>query len=208
MRHGIEKTHKKLQMCLFTIKTLLTRGNNTECVKALHGERRTKPIFVSQLALPPDWAAPLRETSHRKSAASLHTAGHINVQMYARNFEKSQNYWAKWGSCSQIVGIMNNYHTVYGTFLNFLQNNDFSGLIEKNPNVVWSYCFPVTVGRIYLRPIFLFWRRRHWRCVFSLYTWQFSSTRTLMLKHNILAVGKKKTCESQSEESFLKDACG
>lgn len=60
-------TKHKLQMCLFTIKTQLTRGNNTECVKALHGERRTKPIFVSQLALPPDWAAPLCETSHRKT---------------------------------------------------------------------------------------------------------------------------------------------
>lgn len=62
--------HNKLQMCLFTIQTQLTRGNNTECVKALHGERRTKPIFVSQLALPPDWAAPLCETSHRKTLPS------------------------------------------------------------------------------------------------------------------------------------------
>lgn len=65
--YKVPHTKHKLQMCLFTIKTQLTRGNNTECVKALHGERRTKPIFVSQLALPPDWAAPLCETSHRKT---------------------------------------------------------------------------------------------------------------------------------------------
>lgn len=29
-------------------------------------KRRAKPIFVSQLALPPDWAAPPCEKSHRK----------------------------------------------------------------------------------------------------------------------------------------------
>lgn len=50
---------------LFTVKTPLRRGDAAECVKALRGERRTKPIFVSQLALAPDWAAPLCETSHR-----------------------------------------------------------------------------------------------------------------------------------------------
>lgn len=62
------RTHAQAaQRCLFTITTPLTRGNNAECVKALRGERRTKPIFVSQLALPPDWAAPLCETSHRKT---------------------------------------------------------------------------------------------------------------------------------------------
>lgn len=61
-----QHTHAS-QRCLFTTTTPLTRGNNAECVKALHGERRTKPIFVSQLALPPDWAAPLCETSHRKT---------------------------------------------------------------------------------------------------------------------------------------------
>lgn len=119
-----ENTHTHLhthapQRCLFTITTPLTRGNNAECVKVLHSERRTKPIFVSQLALPPDWAAPLWETSHRKTQPSPHTTGHINVQMYARNFQKSQNYWAKWGSCTQIVGIMNNYCTFSGTFLIF-----------------------------------------------------------------------------------------
>lgn len=131
---GREHTHLHThapQRCLFTITTPLTRGNNAECVKVLHSERRTKPIFVSQLALPPDWAAPLWETSHRKTQPSPHTTGHINVQMYARNFQKSQNYWAKWGSCTQIVGIMNNYCTFSGTFLIF-----FPFLTETMTSVV------------------------------------------------------------------------
>lgn len=152
-------------MCLFTIQTQLTRGNNTECVKALHGERRTKPIFVSQLALPPDWAAPLCETSHRKTLPSWIQQATLMCKCMQGKFQKSQNYWAKWGSCTQIVGIMNNYHMFYRTFLNFLWNNDFSGLIEKNLNVVWSYCFPVIGGRRYLKPIFIVCMRRHWRSV-------------------------------------------
>lgn len=61
------RIHTRAQSCLFTITTPPTRCNNAECVKALHSESRTKPIFVSQLALPPDWAAPLCETSHRKT---------------------------------------------------------------------------------------------------------------------------------------------
>lgn len=157
-----KRTHTHLhthapQRCLFTITTPLTRGNNAECVKVLHSERRTKPIFVSQLALPPDWAAPLWETSHRKTQPSPHTTGHINVQMYARNFQKSQNYWAKWGSCTQIVGIMNNYCTFSGTFLIFFflfdRNNDFSGLIEENPNAVWSCCVFVARCRSYQQTV-------------------------------------------------------
>lgn len=77
------------QTCLFTMKTQLTRGNGAECVAARCGERRTKPIFVSQLALPPDWAVPLCKTSHRKELPLLHTTGpHINVQMYARKISE------------------------------------------------------------------------------------------------------------------------
>lgn len=64
-------------------------ATDAECVEARRGERRTKPIFVSQLALPPDWAAPLCKTSHRKELPLLHTTGpHINVQMYARKFSE------------------------------------------------------------------------------------------------------------------------
>lgn len=77
---------------VFTIKTQLTRGNNTECVKALHGERRTKPIFVSQLALPPDWAAPLRETSHRKTLPFCIQQATLMCKCMQEHFRKSQNY--------------------------------------------------------------------------------------------------------------------
>lgn len=77
------------QARLFTMKTQLTRGNDAECVKARRGERRTKPIFVSQLALPPAWAVPLCKTSHRKALPLPRTTGpRINVQMYARKFSE------------------------------------------------------------------------------------------------------------------------
>lgn len=95
-------------------------------LKRSTAKKRTKPIFVSagpasRLGCTTVWDIT------QEDAAFLHTTGHINVQMYARKFQKSQNYWAKWGSYTQIVGIMNNYHTFYGTFLNFLRNNDFNG---------------------------------------------------------------------------------
>lgn len=76
-----------------------------------------------------------------KRTLSLHTTSRINVQMYARKFQKSQNYWAKWGSGTQIVGIMNNYCILW----NFPQFPVKQWLQwfnwEKNPEVVWSYCF-------------------------------------------------------------------
>lgn len=77
------------QARLFTMKTQLTRGNDAECVQARRGERRTKPIFVSQLALPPAWAVPLCKTSHGKALPLPRTTGpRINVQMYARKFSE------------------------------------------------------------------------------------------------------------------------
>lgn len=105
----LPQTELKVQMCLFTIKTQLTRGNNAECVKALRGEQRTKPIFVSQLALPPDWAAPLCATSHRKALPLCIQQATLMCKCMQENFRKAKNYWAKWGSGTQIVGIMNNY---------------------------------------------------------------------------------------------------
>lgn len=75
------------QRCLFTP---LTRGNNTECVKALHSERRTKPIFVSQLALPPDWAAPLCETSQRKTLPLHMQQATLMCKCMQGNFRKAE----------------------------------------------------------------------------------------------------------------------
>lgn len=77
-------------MCLFTIKTQLTRGNNAECVKALRGEQRTKPIFVSQLALPPDWAAPLCATSHRKALPLCIQQATLMCKCMQENFRKAK----------------------------------------------------------------------------------------------------------------------
>lgn len=137
-----------LQRCLFTP---LTRGNNTECVKALHGEKENK----TNLCVSAGPASRLGRTTvwdiTQENAPSLRIQqATLMCKCMQEKFQKSRNYWAKWGSCTQIVGIMNNYRTFYGTFLNFLWNNDFSGLIEENPNVVWSYCSPVARGRSYL----------------------------------------------------------
>lgn len=122
-------------MCLFAIKTQLTRGNNAECVKALRGERRTKPIFVSQLALPPNWAAPLCATSHRKTFPLCIQQATLMCKCMQENFRK-----AKITEPNEVAGLKLSglwiITAFYGTFLNFLWNNDFSGLIEKK-NQKW-----------------------------------------------------------------------
>lgn len=68
----------------------LTRGNNAECVKALYSKKRTKPIFVSQLALPPDWAAPLCETSHRKTLPLCIQQATLMCKCMQENFRKDK----------------------------------------------------------------------------------------------------------------------
>lgn len=117
-------------MCLFTIKTQLTRGNNAECVKALCGEQRTKPIFVSQLALPPDWAAPLCATSHRKTFPLCIQQAALMCKCMQENFRKARITEPNEVAALKLSGLWI-ITAFYGTFLNFLWNNDFSGLIEK-----------------------------------------------------------------------------
>lgn len=144
------RTHAQAaQRCLFTITTPLTRGNNAECVKALRGERRTKPIFVSQLALPPDWAAPLCETSHRKTFPLRTQRATLMCKCMQENFRKAEITEPNEVAALKLLGLWIITTRFSGTFLSFLGNNDFSGLIEENPNVGWSYCFPVAGGRSY-----------------------------------------------------------
>lgn len=136
-------------MCLFAIKTQLTRGNNAECVKALRGERRTKPIFVSQLALPPNWAAPLCATSHRKTLPLCIQQATLMCKCMQENFRK-----AKITEPNEVAGLKLSglwiITAFYGTFLNFLWNNDFSGLIEKKTKSGGKLLFPLTLWWSYL----------------------------------------------------------
>ena len=151
--HRWQRTHThtksmcmhKPQRCLFTITTPLTRGNNAECVKTHRGERRTKPIFVSQLALPPDWAAAPRETSHRKTLPLRTQQATLMCKCMQEIFRKAEITEPNEVAALKLLGLWIITALLFSeTFLSFLENNDLSGLIEENPNLWWSYCFPAT----------------------------------------------------------------
>lgn len=111
----------------------------------------------------PDWAAPLCETSHRKTLAPRIQQATLMCKCMQGKFQKSRNYRAKWGSCTQIVGIMNNYRTVCGSFLNFLWNNDFGWFNwgKSKCGVKLLFC---SGWRLELpMPTFTSWMRAHQR---------------------------------------------
>lgn len=150
-------------MCLFAIRTQLTRGNNAECVKTLLKAKREQNQSLSQLALPPDWAAPLCETSHRKTLPFCIQQATLMCKCMQENFRKAKITEPNEVATLKLSGLW--IITTCFMELSSISCETMTSmvLIEKNPNMEWSYCFPVTGGRSYLIPIFILWMRRHWR---------------------------------------------
>lgn len=114
--------HKR---CLFSITAWLTRSNNAECVKTVLDKKRTKPIFVSQLVLPPDWAAPLRETSHRKTLPLRTQQDTLMCKCMQGVLRKDKITKPNEVASLKLFEFWIITVHISGTFYDFLWNNDF-----------------------------------------------------------------------------------
>lgn len=86
---------------------------------AVKGEQN-QSLCLSWPCLPTGPYHCARHHTGKSSLCCIQQAPTLMCKCMQENFQKSQNYCAKWGSCTQIVRIMNNYRVFHGSFLNFL----------------------------------------------------------------------------------------